>query len=132
MSGDWTKPPEFSAEEQKELELEKLILSGNGRDAAMKLVLVALAHAHKERMELSPFFDLAHAGLEFIRHASELELIHFLQRSIKEGKLEPTGLEPFLNLFEFCTAQFVYNKACETQKLAELIPHAKEERSDAS
>ena len=132
MSGDWTKPPEFSAEERKELELEKLILAGNGRDSAIKLVLVTLSLAHRERVELPVMFDLIEKRLTFVRHASELELLKFCVKALDAHEIKPEEMRSFLALFARKVHEQTLSAALDAQKLAQIIQHAKEERSDAS
>jgi len=126
MSGDWTRPPEFSADERKELELEKLIFSGNGRDSAIKLVLVTLSLAHCDRVELPVMFDLIEKSLTFVRHASELELLKFCVKTIDTHEIKPEEMRSFLALFARKVHEQTLSAALDAQKLAQIITEARD------
>jgi len=126
MSGDWTKPPEFSADERNELELEKLILDATGRDSATKLVLVTLSLAHRERVELPVMFDLLEKSLTFVRHASELELLKFCVKTIDAHEIKPEEMRDFLKLFARKVHEQTLSAALDAQKLAQIITEARD------
>ena len=126
MSGDWTRPPEFSADERKELELEKLILDGKGRDSAIKLVLVTLSLAHRERVETNVMFDLIEKSLTFVRHASELELLNFCVKTIDAHEIKPEEMRDFLKLFARKVHEQSISAALDAQKLAQIITEARD------
>ena len=128
MKGDWTTQPETSAEQREQLELEKVICSGNGRDSSIKLVIVTLRLAHKERTEMGLFVDLLERCLALVCHASELELLNFSKKIMRDDlKLaEDDKVLQFLELFAHRVFQQAHAAATDAQKLAQLIHLARE------